>query len=82
MKRYNIYYAQYNPTVNNFVPYIRTVKTDDIYHEIGKMVCNSFETLRHITYTEPSTSHTQCERIWAEIGYRKVDKNLWVKDND
>ena len=32
MERYNIYYRQYNIMARDYIPYIRVVYTDDIYH--------------------------------------------------
>ena len=37
-KRYNIYYRKYNIIANAYIPYVKVVYTNDIYHEIGKMI--------------------------------------------
>jgi hypothetical protein len=77
MKRYNIYYSKYNIMVNDYMPYIKVVYTDDIYHEIGKMICTSFEKIDYIRYTEPRASIEACEKLWLDDGYVKVFEDLW-----
>lgn len=80
MKRYNIYYKKYNIFANDYIPYIRVVETDDVYHEIGKMICNSIEAIKSIRYTEPRGSREDLEQLWREEGFEQIDKNNWVKD--
>ena len=80
MKRYNIYYKKYNIIARDYIPYIKVVETDDVYHEIGKMICNSIEEIKNIRYTEPKASREKCEQLWQERGYHQIDKNYWVKD--
>lgn len=80
MKRYNIYYSKYNIIANDYIPYVKVVYTDDIYHEIGKMICTSMEKIESISYTEPKVSQEDCEKLWAEGGYRKLTDNIWIAD--
>lgn len=81
MKRYNIYYQQYNIIVNDYISYIRVVETNDVYHIIGEMICNSLEAIKNIRYTEPKASREACENLWQQRGYRQLgDSNYWVKD--
>ena len=81
LKRYNIYYRKYNIMANGYLPYIKVINTNDIYHEIGKMICQSIEKIESISYTEPVASREDCEKCWADNGYRKISDDLWVNDN-
>ena len=78
MARYNIYYRKYNILARDYVPYIKVVETDDIYHEIGKMSCTSLEKIESISYTKPTASREECEKYWTERGYEKLSNNLWM----
>ena len=77
MERYHIYYRKYNIFANDYIPYIKIIYTDDIYHEIGKMICTSLEKIESIRYTKPKASKEDCEKLWTERGYQKVDDKLW-----
>lgn len=79
--RYNIYYRKYSIIARATIPYIKVVDTDDIYHEVGKMICQSLEKIENIRPTKPHASQEDCERFWAESGYRKLSDDLWIKDN-
>lgn len=80
VKRYNIYYQKYNIIANDYIFYIKVVETEDIYHEIGKMICNSIEAIKNIRYTEPKASREACEELWRQSGYKQIDKNHWYKE--
>jgi hypothetical protein len=82
MKRYNIYYRKYNIIANDYIPYIKVVHTDDIYHEIGKMICKSMEKIENIRYTESRASRETVEQLWTEEGYRKLTDDVWVFDGE
>ena len=84
MKRYNIYYKQYNILARDYLSYIKVVETDDIYHEIGKMICTSMEKIKSIGYTEPRASVADCEKYWLESGYVKIgnDGRHWRLDKN
>lgn len=75
--RYNIYYRKYNIFARDYVPYIKVVLTDDIYHEVGKLICTSIEHIEKISYTKPRASVEDCERYWLDNGYEKLSNNLW-----
>lgn len=77
MTRYNIYYTQYNIIANDYIPYIRVIETDDVYHEIGKMICTSLEKIESIRYTQPRASREDCEKLWTESGYIQINDKLW-----
>jgi hypothetical protein len=62
------------------IPYIKVVYTEDIYHEIGWMICNALEHIESIRYTEPRASVEACEEFWLEGGYVKISDNLWMKE--
>ena len=66
---------------NAFIDYIKVVYTDDIYHEIGKMICTSLEKIDKIRYTEPRASTEKCEEFWLEEGYEKITDDLWWQAN-
>ena len=72
MTRYNIYYTKYSIMANDYIPYIQVVYTDDIYHEVGKMICTSIEKIDSIRYTQPRASEEDCEKFFIESGYVKV----------
>lgn len=78
MTRYNIYYTRYNILARDYIPYIKVVYTDDIYHEIGKMVCTSIEKITSIHYTKPKATVEECESYWLDEGYKKISDNLWM----
>lgn len=77
MARYNIYYTKYNILARDYIPYVKVVDTDDIYHEVGKMICTSLEKIDTIRYTQPKASQEDCEKLWTESGYQKIFDNLW-----
>ena len=79
MPKYNIYFRKYNIIARDYVQYIKVVETHDIYHEIGKLICQSIERIENIGYTLPATSLEECEKYWIERGYEKVANNLWAK---
>lgn len=81
MARYNIYYRKYNIIANDYIPYIKIVETDDIYHEVGKIICNSLERIENIRYTQPRASQEQCEELWLRSGYKKITDTLWRMEN-
>ena len=72
MTRYNIYFKKYNIFANDMIPYIHVIYTDDIYHEIGKLVCESIEKIEGIRYTKPRASEEDCEKFFIESGYVKI----------
>ena len=78
--RYNIYYTQYILFANANIPKIRVVETEDIYHEVGKMICSALEKIVSISYTHPRASIEECEKYWRERGYRKISNDTWVMD--
>ncbi|MDD5980172.1 MAG: hypothetical protein PUC23_03570 [bacterium] len=85
MTRYNIYYTKYNIIANDCISYIKVVYTDDIYHEVGKMICTSLEKINNIRYTIPRASIKDCEKLWSDDGYIKICDNIWrltKKQND
>ena len=80
MARYNIYYSKYSIFARDYVPYIKVVNVEDVYHEIGKMICQSLEKIESIRYTKPQASQEDCEKLWIESGYRKLTENTWIKE--
>ena len=82
MARYNIYYRKYNIFANDYIPYIKIVETDDVYHEIGKMICTSLEKIESIRYTQPRASREDCEKLWTESGYIQINDKIWRLSED
>lgn len=52
MKTYKLFINQYNIMKNDYVTYEKIVKTNDIYHEIGKIYCTSLTKIKRIDYQE------------------------------
>ena len=75
--KYHIYYEKYNILYRGYVSYIRIVETDDIYHEVGKIVCSSIESVRRISYTKAIAKKSKIEHFFVEKGYEKVNDTLW-----
>ena len=48
MARCNIYYNQYNIIANEYIPHIKVVETEDVYHEIGMIICRSIERIKNL----------------------------------
>jgi len=81
MARYNIYYHRYNIIARDYIPYVRVVETEDIYHEIGKMICTTLEEMKHIRYTKPKATHEECVQLWEDKHYVKISDDTWRLDN-
>lgn len=79
-KRYHIYYEKYNIFGRRHREQIMIVYTEDIYHEIGKLICTSLESIKNIRYTEQKAPIEKIEEYWREEGYQKVTDNIWVKE--
>ena len=77
MKLYAIYYKKYIMAVQREISFIRLVKTDDIYREVGRMVLTSMEKIHISAYTEPKLNSRELEELYAEFGYIKIDDHLW-----
>lgn len=79
-KRYNLYYTKYNIIANAYIPYVKVIECTDIYHEIGKMICTTFEHIDKIRYTEPKATREECEELWRNGGYVQITPDLWRKE--
>ena len=51
-KTYKLFIRQYNILANDYVTYERTIKTKDIYHEIGKIYSTELCAIKRIDYYE------------------------------
>ena len=51
-KTYKLFIRQYNILANDYVTYERTIKTKDLYHEIGKIYCTEMCAIKRIDYYE------------------------------
>ena len=76
-KRSNLYYSTYNIFARGYVRYVEVIESTDIYHEIGKMICTTLEHIKRISYTEPKATREECEELWMQAGFEKIDTNLW-----
>ena len=81
MKSYSIHYHKYNIFANNYVRYIKDVETDDIYYEVGKMMCQSLERISKISYTLNKDGITRdiCD-CREKCGFTKLDKSTWIDE--
>ena len=52
MKTYKLFIRKYNFMKNNYEVVEKTVKTNDIYHEIGYIYCTTLEEIKRIDYYE------------------------------
>ena len=80
MERYNIYYKKYNVFARDYLLYVRVVYTDDIYHEVGKLYCTSFEKIDSIRYAKTRLSVDECHHYFITNGYKKISDNLYRLD--
>ncbi|MBP3308250.1 MAG: hypothetical protein J6L90_02300 [Clostridia bacterium] len=71
-ERYNIYYHKYSIMANDYIMYIKVVETEDIYHEIGKIISQSLEHIKRIRWTKPKATREECEKLWLEDGYERL----------
>lgn len=61
--------------------YIEDIETDDIYHEVGKIICLSLERISKISYTLNKDGITQeISDIRYKCGFTKLDKNTWIDE--
>lgn len=56
MKKYKLFIKKYDITKNDYVIIEKIIKTDDIYHEIGKIYCKTLESIERIGYMELKAS--------------------------
>lgn len=77
--RYYIHFEKYNSLYRGYISYICLAYTNDIYHEVGKIICSSLEKVRRISYTKAIASEKQLQDFWIEEGYSKIDDTLWYK---
>lgn len=52
MKTYKLFIRQYSPLKNDYVVYVKIIRTNDIYHEIGKLYCTETCDIKRIDYEE------------------------------
>lgn len=79
-ERYHIYYEKYSILGNRHREQIMIVYTEDIYHEIGRLYCESLENIKNIRYTKQRAPIEEIEKYWIEEGFRKVTQNIWIKE--
>ena len=82
MPRFNIYYRKFSMFARDYIDCIKVVETEDIYHEIGKIICKSIERIERISYTQPKAPQEEFEKFWLENGYEKVLENLWTRRSE
>ena len=52
MKKYKLYIRRFSFVAGGYITEEREVLTNDIYHEIGYIYCNSLEDIKRIDYME------------------------------
>ena len=62
MKTYKLFIRKYDIGVNDYVVVERIIKTDDLYHEIGKIYCQSIEEIKRIDYKELKTNKEEMKK--------------------
>lgn len=80
MEEYIIYYQKYSIFCNGYRQWITIVNTNDIYHEVGKLVCQSLENIKNIRYCTNQQSRDECEDRWLQRGFHSVGQNSWCLD--
>lgn len=51
-KCYKLCIKQFNVFLNDYLCYVRYLETNDLYHFIGYLYCNSLEYIESISYVE------------------------------
>ena len=82
MKTYVIYYWKYEIFARDYVFYIKLVETNDIYHEIGKMICTSIEHIKSIRYTYFNANEINEYKHHLDKDYCKLTDNLYTNKNE
>lgn len=52
MKTYKLFITEYSVFIRGYRVRELVIETNDIYHEIGKIYCNSFVEIKRISYKE------------------------------
>lgn len=52
IKTYRLYIREYSLYANDYIVRQEIVKTNDLYHEIGKIYCQSLVVIKRIDYEE------------------------------
>ena len=52
IKTYRLYIREYSLFANDYIVREEIVKTNDLYHEIGKIYCQSLVAIKRIDYEE------------------------------
>lgn len=52
MRTYKLFIRKYNLFKNDYEVVEKTIKTNDIYHEIGYIYCTTLEEIKRIDYIE------------------------------
>lgn len=61
--------------------YIEDIETDDIYHEVGKIICPPLERISKISYTLNKGGITRDICDYREkCGFTKLDKSTWIDE--
>lgn len=78
LKIYHIYYKRFNLATKGYVRFIKVVETTDIFHEVGKLVCQSMEKIEDIHYFTPRIPQTEVVKKWIDNGFVQWSENLWI----
>ena len=50
VQKYKLFIKKFSIYANDYIVVTNIVETDDIYHEIGKIYCQSLEEIKRIDY--------------------------------
>ena len=81
IQRYALSYYKYDLEVKDYVRFVEYIESCDIYHDIGKKVCTTFEPpiIRVEFFDLRIFSFSTIETILQEKGYKKIRNFLWCK---
>lgn len=87
MKKYKLFIRKYNFLMNDYILEQKEIETNDIYHEIGKIVCSSLEHIKRIDYKEIQehekdriTQSIEIKKLISEKIYLILDENKKIKN--
>lgn len=87
MKKYKLFIRKYNFLMNDYILEQKEIETNDIYHEIGKIYCETLEHIRRIDYKEIQehekdkiTQSIEIKKLISEKIYLILDENKEIKN--
>lgn len=80
---YKIFYKKFSVFGGDYLSYVKVVETDDIFHEVGKLICTSIERVKDIWYgtIRDESAFNVSRDYWESQGYRRIDgTRTWVRE--